>query len=246
MVSVCMAAYNGEQYIKEQVDSILCQLSPSDELIVSDDGSTDSTLEILRNYQDVRIKIYGNEGRHGVIGNFENAFRHARGEYVFLSDQDDVWLPGKISRCIEALKKYDLVVTDCIVVDSELREIEPSFFIANNSGKGFWKNLVKNTYLGACVCFRSSLLDIVLPIPARLPVYHEGWIASLADIVGRVCFLNSPCMYYRRHARNVSSTVGKSKLPLRRKLYNRLMLLYLISGRLVKYYIFCYKHGNKK
>lgn len=241
-----MATYNGARYLREQVDSILAQLSPADELIVSDDGSTDLTMEILAGYRDSRIRICCNKGRRGVVGNFENALRQARGNYIFLSDQDDVWLPGKVSRCVEALESFDLVVTDCIVVDNELQEIESSFFKIHRSGRGFWKNLVRNTYLGACVCFKSSLLDIVLPIPANLPVYHEGWIASLADITGRVYFLESPCIFYRRHGDNVSCTARKSNLPFHKKLYNRFVFLYLITGRLLNYYIFCKRYGYKK
>lgn len=246
MVSVCVATYNGGQYIKEQIDSILKQLSYCDELIVSDDGSIDSTVSILESFQDSRIKIYHNNIRHGVVGNFENALRQVKGDYVFLSDQDDIWLPGKIEQCVNALEKYDLVVTDCKVVDRELIEIAPSFFKMHNSGKGFWKNLIKNTYLGACICFRASRLDLILPIPANLPVYHEGWIASLIDIVGKVYFLDSICIYYRRHTMNVSSTAQKSNFSLRKKIYNRLVLLYLVMIRLFYYYVINCKYEYKK
>ena len=89
MISVCMATYNGEKYLREQVGSILTQLGENDELVVSDDGSTDSTIDILKSYNDPRIKIFINTGRHGVNSNFENALRHADGDYIFLSDQDD-------------------------------------------------------------------------------------------------------------------------------------------------------------
>ena len=94
IVSVCMATYNGEKYIREQIDSILPQLSDSDELVISDDGSSDSTIDIIQGYNDRRIRLYHNT-RHGVTWNFENALRQSRGDVIFLADQDDVWKPGK-------------------------------------------------------------------------------------------------------------------------------------------------------
>ena len=113
-----MATHNGEKFIKEQLDSILCQLSPEDEVVISDDGSTDSTLEIIEGYNDSRIKIYrmthtrkGMKSHYYVTMNFENALRQAKGDYIFLCDQDDVWYPHKVERCFEVLKEYDMVLT---------------------------------------------------------------------------------------------------------------------------------------
>ena len=95
MISVCMATYNGAQFIKEQIDSILCQLSTEDELIISDDGSTDETLSIINSYKDNRIKVFQHKAAEGsafikATRNFENAMSHAVGDYIFLSDQDDM------------------------------------------------------------------------------------------------------------------------------------------------------------
>jgi glycosyltransferase involved in cell wall biosynthesis len=234
MISVCMATYNGEKYIKEQLDSILCQLSESDEVIISDDDSTDTTIEIIQKYNDTRIKLYSNTNRKGVIGNFENTLRKAQGDFLFLSDQDDVWVLSKVEKCVALLKDFDLIVSDCYVTDSELNVIHPSFFAMRGSKSGFLRNLWKNTYLGACVAFRSSLLDYVLPIPKTLPVYHEGWIASLADIIGHVCFFPEQLIYYRRHERNVSNTAKKSPFSVSKKISYRIHLLILIILRLAK------------
>ena len=100
MISVCMACYNGEKFIQEQVDSIICQLGLDDELIISDDGSNDRTLDILFSYEDSRIKILHNRACHGFVGNFENALSHAKGDYIFLSDQDDIWKKEKVQKVI--------------------------------------------------------------------------------------------------------------------------------------------------
>lgn len=235
MVSVCMATYNGSGYLRQQVDSILEQLGESDELIVSDDGSTDGTLEILQTIGDPRIIILHNEGRHGVNANFENAVSHARGEHIFLSDQDDVWLPGKVSACVEALKRGTLcVVHDCRVTDGDLHVTEESFFASRGSGPGFWKNLYRNSYLGCCMAFRREVLAWALPYPEKLPIFQEGWIASLADIKGRVEFLPIKGILFRRHGSNASATARKSDFSIWRQISYRTKLLGLVGARLMK------------
>ena len=235
MISVCLATYNGEKYLKQQIDSILCQLDENDELIISDDHSTDLTSVIISNYNDSRISFYLNNNRKGVIGNFENALTKVKGDYVFLCDQDDIWLPYKVSNCVESLKTNDLVVTDCSVVDESLSIIEPSFYKIRNSGKGFWKNLYKNTYLGACIAFRKESLKYILPFPKSLPVFHEGWIASLIEIKGNVIFIPECCILYRRHNNNVSMTVTKSNFTIWKQLSYRIHFLFLITFRLLKF-----------
>ena len=117
MISVCMATYNGETYIKEQIESIINQLSSSDELIISDDKSTDNTLKIINEFKDPRIKIYIHEKDHGFVKNFENALEKAKGDFIFLSDQDDIWLPNKVAATLKELEYYDFVVSDCITIN---------------------------------------------------------------------------------------------------------------------------------
>ena len=90
MITVCIATYNGGKYISKQIDSILNQLSDSDEVIVSDDGSKDDTLDIITAFHDKRIEVFKNDGRHGVVPNFENALSKAKGDIIFFSDQDDI------------------------------------------------------------------------------------------------------------------------------------------------------------
>ncbi len=138
-----MATYNGEEYVAEQIQSILSQLEQNDEIIISDDGSCDNTLNIILQFEDARIKLFHNKN-HGLIHNFENALKNAIGDYVFLCDQDDIWLPHKVSEMFDALQLYDLVVSDCTVVDKNLNIILDSFFKQRSSGEGFLKNLYKN------------------------------------------------------------------------------------------------------
>ena len=233
-ISVCMATYNGEKYVKEQLDSILTQLQPTDEIIISDDGSSDGTLMIIESFNDSRIKLINNNFRKGITGNFENALNHVTGEHIFLSDQDDVWLPNKIALNIEALKYNDLVVSNCNVVDENKNVITYSYFKLANSGKGFLKNFYRSSYLGCCLAFNRKVLEKVLPIPSSLPLFHDWWIGFIADTNYRVEFIETPCMLYRRHDSNVSPTTSKSKRPLYKKFFDRFQLLYLGLSRLIR------------
>lgn len=234
MVSVCMATYNGERFVSEQVASILAELKEDDELVVSDDGSTDATCRIIESFQDPRVRLLHNAGRHGVNANFENAVKNAQGDYIFLSDQDDVWMKGKRDECVKALHTADCVVHDCIVVDKDKNITEDSFFRMRNSGPGFWKNLYKNTYLGCCMAFKREILNVALPYPENLPVFQEGWIASLADIKGKVAFIPFKGIMFRRHDSNSSATARKSGMGLRRQISYRVKFLWLITKRLIK------------
>lgn len=233
MISVCLATYNGEKYLCEQIDSILSQLEDSDELIISDDDSTDSTIEILNSYNDRRIRILHNSYNHGVNGNFENALRNAQGDYIFLSDQDDVWLPNKVRVCVKALESSDCIVHDAIVVDGHQNIKSKSLFEDLHANTGFFKNLEKNTFTGCCMVFSKKVLDRVLPFPKSSLFYHDQWIGLIASLSYRVSFLSEPLIYFRRHSTNTSSAGKKSNLDFKSKLLSRLSL---VKAILIQYY----------
>ena len=200
-----MATYNGEKYIKEQIDSILKNMSDSDELIISDDGSKDSTLEIISEYNDKRIKVI--EGPHkGVKQNFANAIENANGQYIFLSDQDDIWMKNKIELILKEFENNEasVVIHDAEVIDENLKVTIPSFFEYRNSGKGILKNIYKNTYIGCCMAFKSEIKEFILPIPNNIEM-HDQWIGILGESKGKgSIFLNEKLIQYRRHSNNVS------------------------------------------
>jgi glycosyltransferase involved in cell wall biosynthesis len=231
MISVCMATYNGSLYIKEQIQSILEQLSDSDELIISDDGSIDGTLDIVESYEDHRIILVNGKGQ-GLIRNFENALTHANGDNIFLTDQDDIWLKGKVFLCNELLKsqKVSLVVTDCKVVDSSLNILSPSFFQLRQSGGGFLSNLAKNSYLGCCMAFKREVLERSLPFPERIPM-HDWWLGLNSALTGKVVFLEQPLILYRRHGGNASSTAEISKYNAFEKITHRILLSFYLFKR---------------
>lgn len=231
MVSVCLACYNGEHYIGEQISSILRELRDSDELVISDDGSTDRTLNIIAAFNDPRIKLHANEGRHGVNGNFENALRHSKGDYIFLSDQDDIWLEGKVEACVEALQSHLCVVHDAYITDENLDVANESFFKAFNCKSGFIHNWIRNGYLGCAMAFRREILETALPIPRKLPVWQDIWIGSLAALKGDVEFIPLKGIKFRRHSSTTSIT-SKSSFPLLKKISYRMQLLWYLFKRL--------------
>src|SRR5687767_8601550 len=110
MISVCMATYNGASFIRQQIESILPQLEAGDEIIFSDDGSTDSTLEVISGYNESRFKILKNQRTGSPTKSFEKGLKHCTGDLIFLTDQDDVWMPDKVSRTKHYLQSYDLVL----------------------------------------------------------------------------------------------------------------------------------------
>lgn len=226
MISVCIATYNGEKYIEEQLSSILVQLSENDEIVVSDDGSNDSTLTIIEKFADKRILVIKNNSKKGVNHNFENALKNASGDFIFLSDQDDIWLPNKIEICLEELNNYDLVVSNCKVIDKDKNIIQESYFDVVKSGKGVLKNFYKSTYLGCCLAFKKEILDEILPLPVNLMLFHDWWFGFISELCYEVKFIDTPCMYYRRHSETNSNTLSKSHLSLYEKLEYRFQLLY--------------------
>ncbi len=230
MVSVCMATYNGEKYIKEQLDSILHQLGPNDELIVSDDGSDDSTLNILSSYNDSRIKVFNSSGRN-IIKNFENALKKAKGDYIFLSDQDDIWHDSKVKDCLLYLKKYDLVFTNLEVFCDSIQETQV-MYADSKKRTGVLKNIIKNNYIGATMGFRRKILDEALPFPKDIYM-HDIWIAMVAELSGKTHFIKKPLIYYRRHGENASETGGKSSNSLVKKIAIRIKLVYYLLRKFI-------------
>lgn len=231
MNSVCVTTYNGERYIEQQLRSILEQIAADDEVIVSDDGSTDNTLKIVDSIGDKRIRIR-HSSAHYFKDNFIEAMCEAKGDIVFLSDQDDVWLPGKYERCIKELEEVDLVCTNSEMTDGELNIIEPNFFSIYHSGPGVFKNALNNTYYGSCMAFRRSLLKAALPMPSTREIGHDIWLGLVAEMTGKVRFIDTPYLLYRRHEDAKTSTNGllhRSKRPLWLKIWSRVVVLYYVS-----------------
>lgn len=230
MVSVCMATYNGERYIVEQVRSILSQLAATDELIVSDDASTDRTLSLIDSFHDPRIKVFHN-AQKGVANNFENALKQASGDYIFLSDQDDVWESDKIERMIRFMEEgsFDCVLCNCRLVDKDGHTIKSPHFDAQwPMRRPVWVNWANNAWLGCCMAFSRRVLRATLPFPKGLAA-HDLWIALYAQCHFRCGYMEADVLVnYRRHDQTVSFTGGKSTNPLWYRVWYRLHLAFYL------------------
>ena len=225
MISVCMATYNGASFIVEQIDSILKNISIDDELIISDDGSTDATCTLIKQImeRDSRVKLVKGPQK-GIIANFENAIVQAKGEFIFLSDQDDVWCEDKVSTVLKSFedKNTMVVVHDSYVVNEKMQIIIPSYFDFRKSAPGVIKNIVKNTFVGCCMAFRRNLLSYALPIPRNIEM-HDQWLGICGELNGDVRFIKDKLIYYRRHGEN-SSSLSKHH-PLIKMIRNRLLFI---------------------
>lgn len=232
MISVCIATYNGEKYIKEQLLSILPQLGKKDEVIISDDHSTDNTLDIVKGLNDNRIKIVINNREKGYTSNFENALSYAIGDYIFLSDQDDIWMSNKVDYCIAELKEYDLVVSDAILINSKGEKIDDSFFYKRNVYYTWLGNIFKFGFLGCCMAFKMNVLKKALPFPKKhLYCTHDNWIFLVAQSFYKVKISHEKLIRYRRHTDNTSAGGFSDGTTFFFKIAYRCYLLYHLSKR---------------
>lgn len=203
-ISVCIATYNGEKYIKEQLCSILSQLEENDEVIISDDSSTDNTIQIIESFKDKRIRIFREQKFKSPIYNFENAISKATGDIIFLSDQDDIWYKTKVDRIKQCFFKENItcVVTNASIIDEEGKEKGYLFFRKQQSFS-IIKNIIKNNFIGCTMAFVNNEKIPILPFPIGLPM-HDWFIGLRHIIKGKVKFISEPLVYYRRHSQNVT------------------------------------------
>lgn len=227
--SVAMAVYKGEKYISQQLESILSQLDVNDEIVVSDDLPGGETEKIVRDFMqsDKRIK-YIEGPKKGLIRNFEYAIKNTTGDYIFLADQDDVWLPDKVEKVKHELENgADLVLHNAMVTDGNLRIRDTSFFMSHSTKTGFLNNIIKNSYMGCCMAFKREMLEFILPFPKRLPM-HDQWIGLIAEKKGKVKLIEKPLILYRRHENNMTG----AKTSLIQKIVWRMSIYFDVKSRL--------------
>ena len=205
--SVVLAVHNGLRFLPAQIESVLDELGPTDEVIVIDDASSDGSADWLRGVADARLQLLRNPRNEGVLASFERGLAIARNEIVFLCDQDDVWLPGKRAAFLAKFAcdpKILVVVSDAQVIDAEGFIAEPSAMAARGGFRGdICSTLWRNRYSGCFMAVRRKLLDAALPIPRRVPM-HDMWLGVLGAALGKVCYLPTPLLQYRRHGANLS------------------------------------------
>lgn len=220
-IDVLLATYNGEKYLKEQLDSILNQTYQNIQLIISDDCSKDDTRNILKEYEkkDSRVKVYYQNENIGCIKNFEFLLKQVKNKIYMLSDQDDVWMPEKIEKTYEQLEneKADLIFGDLEVVDSNLETIYPSFndFMKLSRKIKRYINTYELNYLYNCVTgctimSRKEWIDKILPLPVNSKyVLHDHWIGLMISLEGKLVYIPEKYIKYRQHEDN---EVGTEKI----------------------------------
>lgn len=215
MISVCIATYNGENFIRQQLMSILPQLSEDDEIVISDDHSTDRTNEVISSVNDPRIRLFTHdvtiEAKFTIdrsTYNFANALSHAKGDIIFLCDQDDYWLPEKVQTMVSLLASSDLVMSDCLIGDETLNTTGQVYSDIRPFRTGTLTNFLKSHYLGCCMAFKREVYQKALPFPKH-GVAHDLWIGLTAERFFKIRYIKQPLMIYRRHSNTVTAS-GKT------------------------------------
>ncbi len=212
LVSIALCTFNGERHLREQLDSLLAQDWPNIEIVAIDDVSTDSTPELLASYaaKDSRIRFSRNERNLGYRKNFEAAITRCQGRWIAPCDQDDIWLPTKLSALASELSSGEAVMAFC---DSELvdergqslgqRMSDRLLGFSTSDPVPYW---FANNTSGHAMLFERSLLDKALPFPGNL--FHDWWLAYIAASVGRIAYVNQCLVQYRQHAQTITDITG--------------------------------------
>lgn len=212
--SIALCTYNGEKFLKKQLDSILEQTTIVDEIVVCDDGSKDNTVSILNAYKEAHphiFKIFINEKNLRSVKNFEKAMSLCSNEIIFLCDQDDLWIPEKVEIFLKHFKE-----------NTEISVIASNGFGINDNGEildvitiwdviGFLRkrnykldyyeilNITGNVATGATMAVKKEFLPKILPFPQIKEFHHDEWIALISSLEKKFDFLDEKTIYYREH-----------------------------------------------
>jgi glycosyltransferase involved in cell wall biosynthesis len=225
-----MATYNGERFLVEQMNSIIVQLGNDDEVIVVDDGSTDSTLDIIASYGDPRIKVFRHDKNQGIVASFGEAILHATGDLLFFSDQDDVWAHDRVQIIVDvfsARPDISIVITDVALIDEKGVSLRSDKRLTRRPFDArFLPNFISNRFQGSAMAIRSGLRDDIFPFPKKVTFLHDAWIGMRSALSGRrSTYIDSPLLYYRRHGRNDSGRLSAwGKLRSRIEMLTELLI----------------------
>jgi glycosyltransferase involved in cell wall biosynthesis len=218
-VDIILAVHNGEEFIEEQIQSILKQTHINWRLIVRDEASSDSTLNIVERYAqkyEDKIFSYHDNRKRGACQNFAKGLELSTANYIMFADCDDYWLPDKIGATLKKMKAMEskhgrdipmLVFTDLKVVDIKLNVINDSFWDYQNldpeNGKKLNKLLIYNVITGCTMMINRRLKELAVPIPKEA-VMHDNWLGMVASAFGKIEYISTPTILYRQHGKNDS------------------------------------------
>ena len=232
LISIAMATYNGENYLKSQLDSILNQTYKNIEIIICDDCSTDNTFQILKEYTKKysNIYIYQNDVNLGFAKNFEKAITLCNGEYIALADQDDIWLPNKLEVLCKNIENYSVICSTYKIIDEHnniiseepISRIDTRIKILEKKQDMFKTLLFSNFVTGCTILMKKDFLNKILPLPESS--YHDWWIALIASYYKELKYIDIPLILYRHHSNNETVTLRISnKIP---EIYKAIYILY--------------------
>lgn len=229
-ITILLSTYNGEKYLKEQLNSLFSQTYKNFEIIVRDDGSSDKTLEVLKYYD---VKLLSSDGNIGIKKSFETllkyAYENSDADYFMFCDQDDVWNDNKIEKTLEEMKRLEklygnntplLVHTDLEVVDENLKTISSSMWKYEYilpQFNTFNRLLIQNTITGCTMMINRELAKKSLDIPEE-SIMHDWWIGLIASCFGKISYLEESTIKYRQHGKNTIGTEGKKNKIIRKAL----------------------------
>ncbi|MBK7884960.1 MAG: glycosyltransferase [Chitinophagaceae bacterium] len=208
LISIVLCTYNGELFVKEQLVSLLEQPYCNIEIIISDDASTDSTPQILKQYENIEnIKIFYGNKNSGITNNISFGLKQCKGEFIALSDQDDIWKPEKIQLMFDNIKDDILIYSDSELINEDAQPMHKKLSQLRNMhiGNNVLGFAFNNCTWGHAILFKSSLLTKILPIPYNVP--HDSWIGFIAAAEKRINFLDIPLTLYRQHEHTFTSTL---------------------------------------
>ena len=210
MISIAMTTYNGEKFLHAQLDSILAQTISDWELIICDDCSKDSTVQILKEYsqKDTRIKVYINENNLGFKKNFEKAISLCKGDYIALSDQDDIWFDNHLEVLLKKIEGKSAVTGNAVMVDSKgtVKDYDLShgdrFYAAGNDIDKLYTILCyRNPFFGAISMYKRDFLNVAIPIPDFVK-YHDTWFSVVACCMDGLDYTYEHLLNHRVHGKN--------------------------------------------
>ncbi len=222
LISIAMATYNGEKYLKEQLESIYNQTYKNIEVIVTDDCSVDKTVEILEQYaKSCGLKYIVNEKNLGFVKNFEKVLSLCNGDYIALADQDDIWCKDKIEILLKNISGHLMVHSDAMLIDDKGEIIEESFTKQNKKKvyQTVQDYLFINNVTGCTCMIDKTLLKKALPIPSKFGV-HDYWLAVIASTQDSIAYVDKPLVKYRQHDDNQIGAL--EKIPSLKHFLNRL------------------------
>ena len=230
MVSIIVATYNGEKYLAQQLNSIASQTYKNIEIIICDDDSKDGTKKIIKDFAESHPHVfyYLSVNNQGVNKNFEEGFIKAKGEFIAISDQDDIWLPNKIEEQIKLFTNEEIVLTHSLsarfsgdVLPTKKYEPLSNLF----EGNDVRKLLLRNSVSGHNIIFRKKLLDKILPIPQN--IYYDWWLVQTAACNGLIAATNKILSYQRAHENNITVKARTTVFQTEEEYKERITALHL-------------------